>query len=189
MILLKGSAPELVHVATVMYSKTVYNNANGVTCVKHSGDNLTGAGDGDDETINILLDEVPEEISSMVFVVNVFTMNGSFAQCSDSYVALRADTDGDATDGHILAKFEINGDIKCSGLIFARLVRVGTSSGRRWAFETMGEGSWGRSAVDREVLNVVLKKTPGIDIPRNSGAKAANIKRSSGEVKSCCTLS
>jgi stress response protein SCP2 len=40
--------------------------------VQHSGDNLTGAGDGDDEQVLIDLSRVPAHIHKMVFVVNIY---------------------------------------------------------------------------------------------------------------------
>lgn len=40
--------------------------------VQHSGDNLTGKGDGDDEQIVVRLQEVPETFNRLVFVVNIF---------------------------------------------------------------------------------------------------------------------
>jgi stress response protein SCP2 len=40
--------------------------------VKHSGDNLTGAGDGDDEQIQVDLGNVPSDIQKIVFVVNIY---------------------------------------------------------------------------------------------------------------------
>jgi len=40
--------------------------------VKHSGDNLTGAGDGDDEQIQVDLSNVPNDVHKIVFVVNIY---------------------------------------------------------------------------------------------------------------------
>ena len=40
--------------------------------VRHSGDNLTGAGDGDDEVINVDLATVPERVQTLVFTINSF---------------------------------------------------------------------------------------------------------------------
>ena len=41
--------------------------------IQHSGDNRTGAGDGDDETINVDLSRVPANVTSLVFTINSFT--------------------------------------------------------------------------------------------------------------------
>jgi len=40
--------------------------------VKHSGDNLTGGGDGDDEQIKVNLSEVPAECDKLVFPVSIY---------------------------------------------------------------------------------------------------------------------
>lgn len=40
--------------------------------IRHSGDNLTGAGDGDDEVINVDLTTVPQNVQSIVFTINSF---------------------------------------------------------------------------------------------------------------------
>ncbi len=44
------------------------------TCgsVVHTGDNLTGEGEGDDEVINVSLKDVPDRIQKLVFVVNIY---------------------------------------------------------------------------------------------------------------------
>lgn len=39
----------------------------------HHGDNLTGAGDGDDEQIDIMLDEIPEEYNGIVIGVTIYS--------------------------------------------------------------------------------------------------------------------
>ena len=48
------------------------NLTSGDKSVKHSGDNLTGAGDGDDEQINVELSNVPSTVQKIVFVVNIY---------------------------------------------------------------------------------------------------------------------
>jgi stress response protein SCP2 len=40
--------------------------------VKHSGDNLTGGGEGDDEQIHVELSQVPSGVQKIVFVVNIY---------------------------------------------------------------------------------------------------------------------
>ena len=83
-----------------------------------------GAGAGDDEVINVRLDLAPDDVQAVVFVVNVYTSGGSFARCSNSYVALRADTDHDASDGKTIAKFSLGSHIHTRGIIFAKVMRV-----------------------------------------------------------------
>ncbi|MBQ3665318.1 MAG: TerD family protein [Lachnospiraceae bacterium] len=57
----------------------------------HQGDNLTGAGDGDDEQIFVDLPRVPAEIHKIVFVVNIYdaTPRGQhFGMISNAYIHL-----------------------------------------------------------------------------------------------------
>ena len=43
--------------------------------IVHQGDNLTGAGDGDDEQIMVDLTRVPQDVFKIVFVVNIYDAN------------------------------------------------------------------------------------------------------------------
>ena len=45
---------------------------NSSRSIIHHGDNLTGVGDGDDEQIEIILDKVPEKISKLVIIINIY---------------------------------------------------------------------------------------------------------------------
>merc|ERR1719498_1591419 len=45
----------------------------------HTGDNVTGEGEGDDEVISVDLTEVPCEVAQIFFVVNVYTKSVTFA--------------------------------------------------------------------------------------------------------------
>lgn len=42
------------------------------SAIAHQGDNLTGAGDGDDEQIRVMLDRIPAQYDKIVFVVNIY---------------------------------------------------------------------------------------------------------------------
>jgi stress response protein SCP2 len=50
----------------------------GNSSLVHSGDNQTGRGDGDDETVTVVLDRVPPTITSIVFVAAAFKKRSSF---------------------------------------------------------------------------------------------------------------
>ncbi|HEX8477309.1 MAG TPA: TerD family protein [Telluria sp.] len=52
--------------------------------ITHSGDNLTGEGDGDDEQISVDLARVPANIKSLVFTVNSFS-GDDFSQVRNAY--------------------------------------------------------------------------------------------------------
>jgi tellurium resistance protein TerD len=68
-VLMLGAGEKLVNEKDVIYFGNLTHKSGSV---KHMGDNLTGAGDGDDEQIFINLSKVPENIEKLVFVVNIY---------------------------------------------------------------------------------------------------------------------
>ena len=101
-----------------------------------AGDNRTGAGDGDDETINIELDKIDSNIAKIVFVVTIheaMAKRQTFGMINNSYVRL-VDLD---QNGKELCRFNLkeNGSTATS-VIFAELYR----SGSEWQFKAVGEG-------------------------------------------------
>lgn len=112
-----------------------FNNksASGVTL---SGDNRTGDGEGDDETVIVNLNEVPANVQAIDFVINIFeaqTRRQTFGMVHNSYIHLM---DMDQNDKE-LCRFPLKEDYGSStAVIVARLVRNGTT----WNFQTIGEG-------------------------------------------------
>merc|ERR1719321_1706351 len=53
--------------------------------IQHTGDNLTGEGDGDDEQIIVNLDQVGDAIQQVFFVVNIYTPQRTFAQVAEPF--------------------------------------------------------------------------------------------------------
>ena len=101
-----------------------------------AGDNRTGAGAGDDETINIELDKIDSNIAKIVFVVTIheaMAKRQTFGMINNSYVRL-VDLD---QNGKELCRFNLkeNGSTATS-VIFAELHR----SGSEWQFKAVGEG-------------------------------------------------
>eukprot|EP01032_Pedospumella_encystans_P030721 gene30721-34670_t len=91
-----------------------YNNLKSSDgSVMHSGDNRTGAGDGDDEQVTVALNSVPANVKSIVFTVNSFT-GQSFAQVQNAYCRLI-----NAADGKEVARFNLS--VHCTSLITHRL--------------------------------------------------------------------
>ena len=100
------------------------------------GDNRTGAGEGDDETINIELDNIDPSIVKIVFVVTIheaMAKRQTFGMINNSYVRL-VDLD---QNGKELCRFNLkeNGSTATS-VIFAELYR----NGAEWQFKAVGEG-------------------------------------------------
>ncbi|MEH7545309.1 MULTISPECIES: TerD family protein [Bacillaceae] len=68
-VIMLGANDKLQNNKDVIYFGNLKSNDGSV---QHSGDNLTGDGDGDDEQIMIDLSRVPANIQKLVFVVNIY---------------------------------------------------------------------------------------------------------------------
>ena len=64
-------------------------NSNDLSII-HNGDNLTGKGSGDDETIQINLDKVHSKVDSIWPVINVYTWNRQIDDLSGAYCRLNS---------------------------------------------------------------------------------------------------
>lgn len=106
--------------------------------VKHSGDNLTGAGDGDDETIVADLSAIPADVKRLVVIVNIYQAESRrqhFGQVRNAFVRVY----DPATQGE-LAKFDLSEDYSGkTGMIMGQLYRHNAE----WKFEAMGNGANG----------------------------------------------
>lgn len=103
--------------------------------VLHTGDNRTGAGDGDDEQINVDLNAVPDSVKSLVFTVNSFT-GQNFAQVENAYCRLL-----DATQNKEVARFNLSVQGPHSAQIMSKLYR----HNGEWKMHAIGENGQGRT--------------------------------------------
>lgn len=106
--------------------------------VVHTGDNRTGAGDGDDEQINVDLGAVPATVKSLVFTVNSFT-GQTFAQVENAYCRLV-----DASNGQEVARFNLSVQGPHSAQIMAKVYRHNGA----WKMHAIGENGNGRTFDD-----------------------------------------
>lgn len=106
--------------------------------IVHSGDNRTGAGDGDDETINVDLTRLPAGVRSLVFTVNSF-QGDSFDRIENAYCRLV-----DATAGKEMARYDLSGSGPHTGQVMAKLTR----SGDGWEMKALGDRTTGRTFQD-----------------------------------------
>lgn len=104
--------------------------------VKHSGDNRTGDGDGDDETITIDTNKVPAEVQEIVVLVNIHDAKNrkqNFGMVKNAKVNLYEGSEGN----NILAKYDLEEDASMDrALVFCRLYRKDGS----WRFQAVNEG-------------------------------------------------
>lgn len=110
--------------------------ANESQSVKHSGDNLTGEGDGDDEVITVDTAKVPANISEIVILVNIHDAKNrqqNFGMVKNAKVNLYEGAEGN----NILAKYDLEEDASMHrAIVFCRLYRKDGS----WRFQAVNEG-------------------------------------------------
>ncbi|MDD4852819.1 MAG: TerD family protein [Acinetobacter towneri] len=103
--------------------------------VVHSGDNLTGEGDGDDEVINVDLTRVPANVSSLVFTISSFR-GQTFKNVSNAFCRLV-----DATNNTEIAKYNLSQQGDYTALIIAKIYR----HNGEWKMKAIGETCQGRT--------------------------------------------
>lgn len=113
-----------------------YNNLKSVDgSVTHTGDNRTGEGDGDDETLKIKLDLIPADVDKIVFVVTIHdaqVRRQSFGQVSGAFIRLV--NDDNQTE---VARYDLTEDASTeTAMLFGELYRHNTE----WKFRAVGQG-------------------------------------------------
>lgn len=106
--------------------------------IRHSGDNLTGEGDGDDEIIYVDLQKLPASVQSLVFTVNSFR-GQTFNEVENAFCRLVDDTNQKE-----LAKFNLAEKGRHTGVVMAVVAREGGG----WSMKAIGRPSEGRTAAD-----------------------------------------
>ncbi|MFF3983101.1 TerD family protein [Streptomyces sp. NPDC001797] len=97
--------------------------------IKHSGDNLTGEGGGDDEVIVVDLGRIPPEVTGLVFTVNSFS-GQKFTEVAKAYCRLL-----DAATGEELVRFDLTNAEAQTGVMMAKLIRQFSGE---WDMTAMG---------------------------------------------------
>ncbi|MFB8116437.1 TerD family protein [Streptomyces sp. NPDC056465] len=98
--------------------------------IKHSGDNLTGEGAGDDEVIVVDLGRIPADATGLVFTVNSFT-GQKFTEVAKAYCRLI-----DAATGEELVRFDLTGAEPQTGVMMAKLIKQFSGE---WEMTAVGE--------------------------------------------------
>lgn len=104
--------------------------------VKHSGDNRTGDGDGDDETINIDLTRLPANVHALVFTVNSFT-GQTFERVENATCRLV-----DATKNTEIARIELASKGGHTGVVMAVVKRTANGG---WEMKAIGDTTQART--------------------------------------------
>lgn len=114
------------------------NSKDGST--RHTGDNLTGAGDGDDETILVDLTKVSAAVSQIVFVISSYSQQ-TFDLVENAFSRLVDDSSAGSPE---VARYQLTDSGPHTAMIMSKVSRDGTG----WTFKAIGERATGRSAMD-----------------------------------------
>ncbi|MGW3171028.1 TerD family protein [Streptomyces sp. NPDC001153] len=113
-----------------------YNNLRSPDgSVEHTGDNLTGEGEGDDEVIKVNLAAVPADVDRIVFPVSIHeadTRGQSFGQVGNAYIRV-----ANQAGGQEIARYDLSEDASTeTAMVFGELYRYGGE----WKFRAVGQG-------------------------------------------------
>jgi tellurium resistance protein TerD len=114
--------------------------------VEHTGDNLTGEGEGDDEVIKVNLDGVPQDIDKVVVTVSIYDAEGrqqSFGQVRNAFIRVV-----NQADNKEITRYDLSEDASTeTAMIFGELYR----NGPEWKFRAVGQGySTGLAGIARD---------------------------------------
>lgn len=127
LILAEGKLPSLGH---VIY----FGNKTGHG-LEHMGDNLTGVGDGDDETIKLKLLELDSATTEILIGVNIFEATGrrqNFGMVNNAFVRIY-----DAETNQELLKYDLSEDYSAfNGMFMGKLYKKDAE----WKFQAIGTG-------------------------------------------------
>jgi tellurium resistance protein TerD len=103
--------------------------------VEHTGDNLTGEGEGDDESIKVHLAGVPAECDKIVVTVSIYDAEArgqSFGQVRNAFIRVV-----NQAGGTEIARYDLSEDASTeTAMIFGELYR----NNAEWKFRAVGQG-------------------------------------------------
>lgn len=103
--------------------------------VEHTGDNRTGAGEGDDEALKVMLEKVPGDVARLVVAVTIHDAEArrqNFGQVQGAFIRIvNLESDNE------LARFDLTEDYSTeTAMVFGEVYR----NGAEWKFKAVGQG-------------------------------------------------
>lgn len=103
--------------------------------VEHTGDNRTGAGDGDDESLKIDLTRLPADVNKIIFTVTIHDAEArrqNFGQVQNAFIRILNNA-----SQHEIVRFDLNEDYSTeTAMVFGELYR----HNGEWKFRAVGQG-------------------------------------------------
>ncbi|MFT4083253.1 MAG: TerD family protein [Nocardioides sp.] len=103
--------------------------------IQHSGDNLTGAGEGDDEQIRVTLSAIPAQVTALVFTINSYRGH-KFTDVSRAFCRLLDDR------GTELVRYDLTNSEPRTGVVMAALLRTPAGT---WEMKAIGSYADGKT--------------------------------------------
>jgi len=134
--------------------------------IVHTGDNLTGEGEGDDEQIIVGLDRVGPQVQQIFFVINIYSAQKTFLEVANPYCRVVDDSSGAE-----LCRYSLRDAGRENGLMIAKIAR---EAGGRWGFHALGLPSRGRTFKDSlpDIRRACQVKTQSLLLRQGSGVSA-----------------
>lgn len=115
----------------IFYGQTKYKNGS----VEHTGDNRTGEGDGDDESIKVNLSMIPSNIERLVFTVTIYEAEKrkqNFGQVENAYIRIINEETGKE-----ICRFDLGEEFS-----IVNSVNIGEiyKENNEWRFNSVGAG-------------------------------------------------
>ena len=111
------------------------NTATPDQTIVHTGDNVTGEGEGDDEQIKINLASLPAEVDKIVFPVSIYdaeSRSQNFGQVRNAFIRIV-----NQADESEIARYDLSEDAATeTAMVFGELYR----NGEEWKFRAVGQG-------------------------------------------------
>lgn len=124
------------HLDTVFFNQLTSKDG----AVRHTGDNLTGAGDGDDETMMVNLPGVAPTVQSIVFVITSYSQQ-TFDMVANAFCRV---IDDSAPGSPEVARYSLTESGTNTAMIMSKLSRTGGT----WTFHAIGTPANGRTPGD-----------------------------------------
>ena len=109
-------------------------------CVYHHGDNLTGAGDGDDEQITVDSKNMPRDVEKVVFAVNIYgceSRKQDFGMIKNAFIRLV-----DSSNGKEICRYNLSENyVGKTAMVFAEVYK----KDNEWRFNAIGQGTTDKS--------------------------------------------
>lgn len=137
-VIMVGTSGKLEKDENFIYFRNLESKCGSVI---HTGDNLTGDAEGDDEVILVDLDKVPADVTKLVFAVNIYNAQDrgqNFGMVENAAIRLV-----NQDDEHEVARFDLTEDASGdTAMVFGELYRHNDS----WKFKAVGQGFKGPQA-------------------------------------------